>query len=97
MYARVTRSKSPREGIDDVIAWFERDALPQAQAMEEFRGTLLLANRETGEGMTVTLWESKEARDASETGADKLRAEGASAGGLEIVGVERYEVPVSTL
>lgn len=47
MYARVTRSRTPLEGIDQVIAWFEQSALPQAESMEGFRGTLLLANRET--------------------------------------------------
>lgn len=97
MYARVTRSRTPLEGIDQVIAWFEQSALPQAESMEGFRGTVLLANRETGEGMTVTLWESRAARDASEAAADRLRDEGASNADFEILGVERYEVAVSTL
>ena len=97
MYARVTRSKTPLEGVDEVIAWFEQTALPRAQAMDGFRGTLLLTNRETGEGMTVTMWESSEARDASEAAADQLREEGASSAEFEILGVERYEVTVNTL
>lgn len=47
--------------------------------------------------MTVTLWESRAARDASEAAADRLRDEGASNADFEILGVERYEVAVSTL
>lgn len=97
MYARVTRSKTPPDRIDGVVAWFEQTALPRAQSMEGFKGTLLLADRETGEGLTVTLWESEEARDASEAAADRLREEGASSTDFEVLGVERYEVAVSTL
>jgi heme-degrading monooxygenase HmoA len=97
MYARVTRSKTPLEGIDGAISWFRESALPRAQAMDGFRGTLLLVDRETGEGMSVTLWESKEARDASEQAADALREEGVSSADFELLGVDRYEVAVSSL
>ena len=92
MHARVTRSKVPPERIDESIAWFEQTALPRAQATPGFAGALELYDRQTGAGLTVTLWKTKEARDESEGLAATLRSEGESAEEFEILGVERYEV-----
>ncbi len=97
MYARVTRSRAPLDRIDEAMAWFEQTALPQARSLDGFRGALELVDRTTGEGLTVTLWESAEAREASESAAAGIRDEGGTIGGFEIVGVERYEVAVSEL
>lgn len=97
MHARVTRSKAPLDRIDEATAWFEQTALPQARSLAGFRGALELVDRTTGEALTVTLWESAEAREASESAAASIRSDGEALGGLEILGVERYEVAVSAL
>ena len=92
MYARVTRSKTPPERVEESIAWFTRSALPRARSTPGFAGALELYDRETGAGLTVTLWETKEARDESERLAASIRSEGEAEEGFEILGVERYEV-----
>lgn len=97
MYARVTRSRAPLERMDEATAWFEETALPQARSLAGFRGALELVDRTTGEALTITLWESAEAREASENAAAGIRSEGEAVGALEILGVERYEVAVSAL
>jgi heme-degrading monooxygenase HmoA len=92
MHARVTRSRVSPERIDESIAWFERSALPRARSTPGFAGAIELYDRETGAGLTVTLWETKEARDESERLAATIRSEGETEEGFEILGVERYEV-----
>lgn len=95
MHARVTRSRAPVERVDEAIAWFRDSALPQATSIPGFRGALELVDRESGEALTVTLWESADARDASETAAAGMRSDAESTGS-DVLGVERYEVAVST-
>ena len=91
MHARVTRSKTRPDRIDESLAWFKESVLPRAQSAPGFAGALELYDRETGAGLTVTLWESKEARDESEALAANIRNEGESDEGFEILGVERFE------
>jgi heme-degrading monooxygenase HmoA len=57
-----------------------------------FEGSLVLANRRSGEIVAVTLWESEEAMRATEGASYWLRAFGAEAAGGEVTGLERYEV-----
>lgn len=95
MHARVTRSRAPVERVDEAVAWFRESALPQATSIPGFRGALELVDRESGEALTVTLWESSDARDASETAAAGMRSDAESTG-FEMLGVERFEVAVST-
>jgi hypothetical protein len=91
MYARVTRTTSPPAAIDDEIRWFEESVLPRAESTAGFLGALDLVDRTTGDGLTVTLWETAEARDSSERMAAGMRSE-AESRDAEIVSVERYEV-----
>jgi heme-degrading monooxygenase HmoA len=60
--------------------------------LEGFEGSLLLANRRSGEIVAVTLWESEEAMRATEGASYWLRAFSAEAAGGEVTGLERYEV-----
>lgn len=92
MHARVTRTLTTPEKVDEAVAWFETSALPQAKSIPGFAGALELYDRETGAGLTITLWDSAEAREASESAAAGIRSEGESALDFEVVGVERYEV-----
>ena len=96
MYARVTRSKVPLDRIDAAIAWFE-GRLPQMRELEGFRGALELVDRQSGEGLTVTFWESADARERSEAAAAGIRSEGETEQAFEVLGVERYEVAVNAL
>jgi hypothetical protein len=91
MYARVTRTKSAPAAIDEEVRWFEESVLPRAESAAGFLGALDLFDRDTGDGITITLWETAETRDASEGMAAGMRSEAESLE-AEILSVERYEV-----
>ena len=55
----------------------------------------MLVDRLTGSERTITLWESREALEASEVAADQLRARAADEAEQRIVSVERFEVPLA--
>jgi heme-degrading monooxygenase HmoA len=66
--------------------------LPQLKRLVGFEGSLVLANRQNGEIVAVTLWESEEVMRATEGASYWLRAFSAEAAGGEVIGLERYEV-----
>ena len=56
---------------------------------------MLLIDRQSGEGMAITLWEDEAAMQASEEQANELRRAAVQAlGSIEEPRVERYEVAV---
>jgi hypothetical protein len=94
MYARVATFDGDPSTVDDAIsmvrAEVESDSTPPGL---EGAKMLMLINRETGRGLGVTLFESKDAMrrgdaalDAMSPGANERR-----------VSVEFYEVPVQTI
>ncbi len=66
--------------------------LPQLKRLDGFEGSLVLANRRSGEIVTVTLWESEEAMRVTEDVTYWLRAFSAEAARGDVTGLERYEV-----
>lgn len=96
MFARVTTSQarpdlSPedRDRMTDLIL---EQVIPAARRMEGFKGGYWLGDLKTGKGLTITLWESEEAERASQAASSQLRQQAASALGVEIKGVDVYEV-----
>ena len=66
MYARLTRIQVDVGRVEHVTRLYERTIVPAAKAQHGFRGTYLLVNRGTGEGVAVTLWVSEEDALANE-------------------------------
>lgn len=66
--------------------------LPQLERLDGFGGSLVLANRRSGEIVAVPLWESEEALRATEGPSYWLRTFSAEAAGGEVTGLDRYEV-----
>jgi heme-degrading monooxygenase HmoA len=97
MYGRVTRLEGSPDQIEQGNQFMEQTILPAARQLEGFRGVLSLTDRANGRGLTVTLWDTEEAMQASEEAANRLRDEAARAFGGTIVGVDRYEVTFSEL
>lgn len=96
MHARMSTFQAAK-GLDDAdvaqaVKQAEEQILPAAREMDGFRGIVYLAERETGRSISVTLWESEAALQASEEAADRLRDRSAQAAGEEIRGVERFEI-----
>ena len=91
MHARVSTYRFPPDGLDEAVREFE-DAVPKVQEMEGNKGAVLLVDRASAKGMTITYWESEQAMQGSTAAADEVREGTASAAGGSIESVEGYEV-----
>jgi heme-degrading monooxygenase HmoA len=74
MFARVTITQGPPEGVEKVVGYIKEHIIPAARKEPGFRGGNWLGDRKTGRGMVVTLWESEEAERASQAMAAQTRA-----------------------
>ncbi|HYZ76206.1 MAG TPA: hypothetical protein VE596_02420 [Gaiellaceae bacterium] len=62
------------------------------KAIDGFSHAYFMVDRDSGKGMSITIWNSEEALLASAAKADELRSKGAAAGGAEIESVQHYEI-----
>ena len=88
MYARV----STYRGDGDRLLQGFAEVTGPLEAIDGFSRAYFMVNRESGKGMSITVWESEEALNASAAKADELRSQGAEAGGAQIESVESYEI-----
>jgi hypothetical protein len=94
VYARVATFESDPANVDEAISMV-RSEVESGETPEGLEGAkmLMLVNRETGQGLGVTLFDSE---DAMRRGDEALNA--MSPGGTERrTSVEFYEVPVQTV
>jgi hypothetical protein len=91
MFARVTRFQGSPDRLGEGARLIEEHVIPAARQTSGFKGGYWLADRQTGRGFGITLWESEEALRDSEFMGEQSRAQ-ASQAGVTIEGVERYEV-----
>ena len=68
MYARVTTTQFSPYRLDEGITIAREHTLPAVQRQAGFKGYLMLVDRSTGKGITITLWEGEAQRDV--TGPD---------------------------
>ena len=95
MYLRMTRVQTPPEKIQEAIKNFETSILPRLRATPGNQGAVLLVNRQTGEGVGASYWESAKALGASEqVGIDSRVQSVRDVSGTKIVNVERAEIMV---
>lgn len=91
MWARVTRYQFPVAEVEKVIDQFNA-AADAISAESGLRRVDVLVSRKSGAGISISVWESVEAMQASEDAADRLRQDLA----LELIGwiqsVEEYEL-----
>ena len=92
MFARVSTYEAHPEQLDEMNSEGVEHVLPALRKQDGFSGGLVLADRETGKVLAVTLWESEQAMEATEDASYWLRAFGAESGGGTVRSVERYEV-----
>lgn len=92
MYARLSRFRENPDRIDEGTRLAEEKIVPQLESVPGFLGVISLVNREAGETVSVTFWDSEDAMRASEEAANRMREEAADLAEGEIRGVERYEV-----
>jgi heme-degrading monooxygenase HmoA len=91
MFARVARYRYPQERVDDAVDAF-RTASEGLRALQGNVGGYLLVDRDNSTALTVTFWESRQAMDASEVGASRLRSEAIKTVEGDVEAVDRCEV-----
>lgn len=93
MHARVTTVAGSPADADAGIESFRANVVPFAR--EQGKGAILLVDRESGEAISITLWEDEQTLRASEDAANALRADAADQmGASQAPAVGRYEVAV---
>src|ERR687889_1787294 len=92
MHARVTTMEGSSERLDEGLRQIREDVLPQLQQQDGYKGFIVFDNRQNGELVGFSLWESEQAMQASEEVGDRTRRESAVVMDDTIAGVERYEV-----
>src|SRR5918999_1447250 len=97
MLARVSTYEVRVERLDEMHHEGMEHVLPALEMQDGFSGGLVLADRQSGKFLVVTLWESEQAMDATEDASQWLRIFGAEAGGGTISSVQRYEVLFSAV
>ncbi len=91
MHARVSTYAGPEGSADEAIRAFESVTDP-LKGLDGFERAYLLVDRDSGKAITMTLWASDEAAEASAEAAKQMRGQAAGSAGLSIESVETYEV-----
>lgn len=79
MHARITTITAQKDKIQEAIQVYRESILPGIGRLKGFLGAYLLADQDTGEGASITLWESEADSVAYESSGlykeqvDKLR------------------------
>jgi len=92
MFARATFGEASPERLEKMIPEILEHVLPAVRRQEGFKGGTILVQRGSGKVLTVSLWESEQAMDATEEAAHWFRVFSAEAAGRLRTIVEEYEV-----
>src|SRR2546426_5437459 len=74
-YARITIFEGSPEALDEAIKGIKTVVLPRARELEGFLNGIWTADRETGKGYSMVLFDSEEHLRASQQAAANLRKE----------------------
>lgn len=66
MYARVTLARLQPGKMDELTQFLRDNVIPAAQALQGFKGLLLLTDESSNKGTAVALWETEADLVASE-------------------------------
>ena len=94
MHARMSTLEGPPDRMDEGLRHVREQVLPLLQQQDGFKGFVVFDNRQSGELIGFSLWESEQAMQASEEVGNRTRNESAETMGDTVAGVERYEVSV---
>ena len=95
MFARVSTYQGDPGQIDQGLAYDLENILPKVNQIDGFEGLYYLVDRESGNALSMTLWESEQTMRASEEEANRLRTESAESASATVESVQRYEVAIS--
>src|SRR5438552_810542 len=88
MYCRVIRTKLDRNRFDDTLKGLKDTLVPTIKKQPGFAGFTATANRQTGDGVTVTYWETEK----SEAAIASLRQETIRKIGASNPKIESFEI-----
>ena len=66
MHARVVSMEMLPINVKEAVRIYQERVLPAAREEEGFRGALMLTDQDTGEGLSISLWNSEDDMHASE-------------------------------
>ena len=66
MYARITIIHVPPARIDEAVKLYRKSVIPDAKKQKGYRGEVLLLDRKTGKGNSITFWKSEKDAIANE-------------------------------
>jgi hypothetical protein len=92
MYARVISSQGPVGQVDQIERYLQDQLIPSVKGTSGFVAGYWLGDRRTGKGLTITVWESEAALQASGPQANPSMMQQLQALGITLTGVEQYEV-----
>ena len=90
MFARVTRYHAD-ENAERLLEGF-KGTLGSLQIVDGFSHGYFMVDRETGEAMSMTVWDSEEAMTASTGSAEERRRQREEEGGAHVTSVDSYEI-----
>src|SRR6266511_550139 len=96
MSARVSRYEVPTERVDAAPEAF-RQAISQIADLSGLAEAFLLVDADSARVLTMTLWESRGAMEASRVTASRLRSEAARALEASVISTDEFEVAVREL
>lgn len=91
MHARVARYRIDPDRCSDAVETF-RDAGAELASLDGFAHGYVLVDSDGGDVMTVTVWESQRALEASEMRATRVRQAAANAVDGSVEAVMRFDV-----
>jgi heme-degrading monooxygenase HmoA len=66
LHARVVSMEMLPINVKEAVRIYQERVLPAARDQEGFRGALMLTDQDTGEGLSISLWNSEDDMHASE-------------------------------
>lgn len=91
MLARINSAQTAPDQIDGLVKWTE-EQLPDAHDAPGFEGFYLLADRQSGKIVSISLWASDEDLRQFEARGARARKEATSELGIAPTPVDLYEV-----
>ena len=73
MYARITTTQFSPYRLEEAIGVARDHTLPAAQQQNGFKGYIMLVDRSTGKGITITLWEEEADREVTGPNSEYYR------------------------
>ena len=91
MLARINSVQTATDQLDGLIKW-AGDRFPDAREAPGFKGFYMLADRQTGKVVSISLWDSDDDLRQFEARGAQMRKEASSDLGIAPTPVDTYEV-----